>query len=573
MTTLETARQPRDPRTLVLAALIPAILALIAYLPVRSCDFVNFDDGIYLIERERMKEGVTVDNLAWGLTTFEFANWHPMMWWSLLLDSSLYGISATGFHITNLVLHVLNAGLFSYVLMRMTGVIWPAVAAASIFAVHPLHVESVAWISERKDVLSTLFLMLTLLAYVRYVERPTRKRWIAVVAGLALGLMSKAMLVTAPCVLLLLDFWPLGRVTFSARSLLRLVREKWPLFALAAVSSVLTFYAQRSWGTMADLEIHPPLHRIIAAVVAYATYLRQYVWPVNLACYYPLTTTPAGPTTIAISACVLVAISLAVAMLGWRRKFLVTGWLWYLGTLVPVIGLIQVGNQAHADRYTYVPMMGISIAVCWLVFDLTAGKRAARLLASVVLAAAVAVWIPLTWQQISVWRNATDLWQHCLKAAGPSDTAYAGLAEAYRNDEHYDEAAEMFRRAVELNPKLQRNQVQEGWCLLLGGRIAEADDVFSKLLKHDPPTVEEHFQMGMFLIGSEKPGLAVAHFTRVLRHQPENGRAHLHLAVEMMKSEYYKAARRHFELAVKYDPSVLDVPGVRESIEAVKDVR
>ncbi len=573
MTTLESARPPRDPRTLVLAALIPTILALIAYLPVRSCDFVNFDDGIYLIERERMKEGLTVDNVLWGLTTFEFANWHPMMWWSLMLDATLYGISATGFHITNLVLHVLNVGLFAYVLMRMTGVIWPAVAAASIFAVHPLHVESVAWISERKDVLSTLFLMLTFLAYVRYVERPTGRRWMLVAFALALGLMSKSMLVTAPCVLLLLDFWPLGRVTFSAGSLLRLVREKLPLFALSAVASALTFYAQRNWGTMADIEIHPPLHRAYAAVAAYAIYLRQYVWPVDLACFYPLTTAPVKTSTVAISACVLAAISVSVAVLARRRKYLVTGWLWYLGTLVPVIGLIQVGSQAHADRYTYVPMLGISTALCWLVFELTAGRRVVRGVASVALAAAVAVWIPLTWRQISVWRDATTLWQHCLKVAGPSDIAYGGLAEAYRNDEHYDEAAEMFRRAVELNPKGQRNRIQEGWSLLLGGRIAEADDVFSKLLRNDPPTVEEHFQMGMFLIGSDKPGLAVAHFTRVLRHQPENGRAHLHLAVEMMKNEYYKAARRHFDLAVKYDPSVLNVPGVRESIEAVKDFR
>jgi hypothetical protein len=376
--------------------LVLVVLTAAAFGRVLRNDFIDMDDDAYVTENDAVKAGLTTRGLWWDLTTFHAGYWHPLTWLSLQLDAHLFcrdGLSASGFHFTNLLWHTANVLLLFGVLRRMTGALWRSAFVAALFAVHPLHVESVAWVAERKDVLSTFFWILTLGAYTRYAAAPGLGRYLIVMAAFGLGLMAKPMLVTLPATLLLLDVWPLGRLGGEAgqRRWWPLIREKLPLFA------------QRAGGAVAQWQEFSFASRAANAALAYAAYLAKTVWPAGLAVFYPYPD-PLPSARVALSVVALLSLTAFVLGAGRRRPYLVVGWLWYVGTLVPVIGLIKVGAQGMADRYTYVPLIGIFVAVTWGLSDLVRGRGAAERALSGAACLVVVALTVLTAMQAARWR-------------------------------------------------------------------------------------------------------------------------------------------------------------------------
>lgn len=352
-----------------------------AYWGVKDNEFVNYDDDEYVTQNSHVQAGLTSEGIVWAFTTTHAANWHPLTWLSHMFDYQLFGPNPQGHHLTSLLLHILNSILLFLVLRRMTDALWQSAFVAVLFALHPLHVESVAWVAERKDILSTFFWILTMWAYVRYVERPGSTRYLMVALPLALGLMAKPMLVTLPFVLLLLDIWPLGRIDLSEYGdasrdkrdkrprtgivLMRLAKEKIPLFALVAASCLVTFAAQRSGGAVQPMESLPFMDRVVNAIVSYFLYIEKMVWPTDMAFFYPYPVHTLPLWQPLGAGLLLLVITVLVIRTARRKPFLLVGWFWYLGTLIPVIGLVQVGGQAMADRYTYVPYIGLFMVVAW----------------------------------------------------------------------------------------------------------------------------------------------------------------------------------------------------------------
>ncbi len=441
--------------------------------------------------------------------------------------------------------------------------------AAAMFSVHPLHVESVAWISERKDVLSTFFWLLSTAAYFRYVRTASRGQYAAVGLFLTAGLMSKAMLVTLPFTLLLLDFWPLRR---QGRGWWRLVTEKFPLFLIVAAFSVLTYWTQDSGGSVADLESLPLANRVVNATIAYGIYLRQTFWPVGLAAFYPLRPRQAGELQMVISAIGLAILTAVVISQRRRRAYLVTGWFWFLGTLVPVIGLVHVGEQAHADRYMYVPMIGLAIMLAWFL-DEAAGRSGAwdRAIAyGQVLT--VSMWAVLTSWQISYWRNGAELWSRSLLVAGPSAPAYYGLADALRQSGDYEGAVAGFQNAIALSPGMLQARAELGWSLLLKGDIAAADQAFSRLFSLPAMSIDDASAAGTAAAGTGDADLAAAYWARALAMKPDHAETHLALAIEMLLNRHRAPARRHIEKVRELKPSLLEQPQVLAALEAVENL-
>ncbi len=340
-----------------------------AYLQITRNEFILFDDDQYVTENIHVLHGLTFESVRWALTTGHAANWHPVTWLSHMADIEVFGLNPAGHHLTSLLLHIFNSVLVCLVLERLTGVFWPGACVAALFALHPLHVESVAWVAERKDLLSAFFWFLTMGAYGFYVECPTRGRYAAVVAFFVFGLLSKPMVVTLPVVLLLLDYWPLGRLCGEAgrrpSKALALLLEKWPLLLLAVLSGVVTFCAQQSAGAVSSLEKTPLSARIANASVSYIEYIRKTFWPSHLAVLYPYPRMGIPAWQVLAAASAILGVTLYVIAKAERRPYLAVGWLWYLVTLVPVIGLVQVGSQARADRYTYIPLIGVFIMMAW----------------------------------------------------------------------------------------------------------------------------------------------------------------------------------------------------------------
>ena len=449
---------------------------LVAYAPVWHYGFVNYDDPGYISDNPHVAAGLTAQDVWWAFTTGFFANWHPLTWLSHMLDVELFGMNPGPHHFTSVLLHIANTLLLFWLLHRITGALGRSAFVAGLFAVHPLHVESVAWLSERKDVLSTLFGLLTIWAYVEYVRRHGLRRYLVVLLLFALSLMAKPMLVTLPFVLLLLDFWPLGRVSLEAidpgrsgwaalwdrRSIvLRLVLEKLPLLALTIVSSVITFVVQQRGGTMLQLGVLPWNRRVGNALLAYFSYIGKTLWPTRLAALYPFRSSPGWEVAAAILG--LIGVSVTVIWDGRRHPYLPVGWLWYVGTLVPVIGLIQVGQQSMADRYSYIPLIGLFVIVAWGIPDLLARwpyRSTALPMAAVfvILACMIAAR-----GQVLYWRNSIALWERTLEVTDENPVAHNNLAAA----------------------------------LLVQGRTGQAIAHFSEALRIRPDYAEAHRNMGL----------------------------------------------------------------------------
>ena len=381
----------------VAVCVLLASISFVAFWGTLSCGFVNVDDNVYVIENTQVQQGITLGNVKWAFTTTYFGFYYPITWLSHMLDCQLYGLDAGKHHLTSLVIHALNAVLLFLLLLRMTGALWRCALVAGLFALHPLHVESVAWIAERKDVLSTLFWMLTLLAWLGYVKTKSWQRYVLVLMLFALGLMAKSMLVTLPFLLLLLDYWPLRRLNLKQAgwpgALGGLVIEKAPLFLMSVVSCVVTVIAQKGAGAMKPLEDFPISERLANAALTYVSYLAKTAWPASLAVFYPHPHVGLFTWRVCGSVLLLAAMTVLALVLARRVPYIAVGWLWYLGALVPVIGLVQVGVQASADRYTYVPLVGIFIVTAWGLTDLCRGSRAARHALAVLACACLVVFL------------------------------------------------------------------------------------------------------------------------------------------------------------------------------------
>ncbi len=488
-------------------------------------DFVNYDDPRYVYENTRITGGLSISGIAWAFTHIHSMNWHPLTTISHMLDCQLYGLKAGWHHFTNVFLHIIAVILLFIALQQMTGAFWRSAFVAAVFAIHPLRVESVAWIAERKDVLSGVFFMLTLLAYVYYVRLPQVRRYLIVVFVLACGLMSKPMLVTLPFVLLLLDYWPLERIKGHVWN--RLL-EKLPLIALSAVSSIATFLAQK--GAVGWTEELPILERINNAVASYVLYIWQMLWPVNLAVFYPHPENRLPLWEIIASLLLLICLTAIAITLRKRRPYLITGWLWYLGMLVPVIGLVQVGWQGRADRYTYLPQIGLYIAVTWAGADLTALWQHQR---KIVTAAALLTILVLSWRawvQTSYWRDSETLFKHALAVTTNNDVAENNLGIVYLRQGNVDDAISLLQAAVDLRPDNSPAHENLAKALLQKGKIADALIHYQKLLELQPDNIEVHNIVGTVLVQQGRIREGVEEWEKVLAIQPDNGNAMSNLA-------------------------------------------
>jgi tetratricopeptide (TPR) repeat protein len=528
----------------VVLPLLLGLAVLATFWPALGNGFVNYDDDLYVTRNPWVQRGLSWDSVRWAVTTDAAGNWHPVTWLSHQLDWELWGAAPRGHHATSVALHAANTVLVFALLDAMTASPWRSALVAALFGLHPLHVESVAWIAERKDVLSTCLWLLTTLAWVGWTRRGGAWRYLAVVLGLALGLMAKPMLVTLPFTLLLLDYWPLGRLRRGADAVPR-VREKLPLLLLVAASAAVTWRVQHAAGVVSPL---PLATRIGHAAVTYVAYLGQMLWPLHLSAVYPH---PGQAPLGAVVPCVLVlaAITAAAAWLRQGRPFLLVGWLWYLGTLVPVIGLVQVGGTAMADRFTYVPLLGIFLALAWLVPE-GAAPRLVAAAAAVVLALLAAQ----TRAQVAVWRDSATLFAHALAVDERNAIAHVNLGVELGARGDVDAATAHLERALELRPDLVTARIALGNTLMRRGRIADAVVQYRAAVAADPASARALTNLGYAQLRLGRLDEAIESLERALRVDPAFATAHNDLGMVRARRGETAAARAHFERAVAADP-------------------
>ena len=517
-------------RGAVFICLLLVIVTLLAYLQVGRHEFVTFDDGLYITENNRIQNGINMESIAWSFTTTHSSNWHPLTWMSHMLDVSLFDMHPGSHHLVSLFFHVFNSLLLFFVFRQMTGDLWQSAFVAALFAIHPLHVESVAWVSERKDVLSTFFGMLTLLSYGRYAKYGVRRFYAIALLFFIIGLMAKPMLVTLPFVLLLLDYWPLCRLKFNKNlntvasvnkniSFFDLIIEKIPFFIFTAASCVVTFYAQRSGGSVASLEVFPLGLRIANAVVAYTNYISKMLWPINFSAFYPYPYS-LPMWQVAGAVLLLMLISWVCIRTVKLRPYLLVGWLFYLGTLFPVIGLIQVGEQAMADRYTYVPLIGIFIMLAWGMPDLLAKWRHKKKVFVFGSAVLFPVLILTTWLQVRHWSDSVQLYEHMIKVTHNNYMAHYNLGVYLAEHDQIDEAIKHYRKALSIKPGYVNANNNLGNALVSQGKFREAIPHYLNALNRVPNDPEIHNNLGVALIHAGKTEKAIDHFKTALKIKP-----------------------------------------------------
>jgi Tfp pilus assembly protein PilF len=543
--------------------LLLVTVSLGVYLQVSGCDFVNYDDELYVIKNPYIKGGLTLESTIWALTTGYAANWHPLTWLSHMLDFQLYSLNPMGHHWTNLQIHIVNTVLLFFFLKWVTGAIWRSAFVAALFAVHPLHVESVAWVAERKDVLCTFFWILSMWAYVGYVRQPKKTRYLVLVMLFTLGLMSKPMIVTLPFVFLLFDFWPLSRFqdmvskqqVSAFKVFVRLVWEKFPLFVLAAISCIITFFVQQHGGAVASIESFPLKARVANAIVSYTSYIVKMIWPLNLAILYPLREW--HPGQVLISGLLLLLLS-ALAVRTWRRcPYLSVGWFWYLGTLVPVIGLVQVGAQSMADRYTYIPSIGLFMIVSWGIRDISAKWRWQRPIVIILSGVVLVSLMICAWFQVGYWKNGITLFKHTVKVTHNNSMAYCGLGRALDRHEKYDEAVKNYAKALELNPNDAEAHYEFGVTLEKQGNSIGAVRHYLEALRIRPNYAKVHNNIGVILSGQGKIKDAIYHYKKALQIDPNYPVAYYNLGVIFSNHGKIKDAILQFGKALQLSPNMI----------------
>jgi tetratricopeptide (TPR) repeat protein len=573
--------------------LLLALVTLLVYLPAAYHGFSIFDDDDYVTENHVVQNGLTWAGVKWAFTTWHASNWHPLTWLSHMLDCGLFGLNASAHHSVNLLLHAANAVLLFGLLLRLTNGLRPSAFVAALFAWCPLHVESVAWISERKDVLSTFFALLALLAYTRYAQRVTSDKWpvartetaapgparsrvtclsaeasaktghVSLFYGLALfcfalGLMAKPMLVTLPFVMLLLDYWPLQRFP----PLWRLVFEKWPFFVLVAVSCVITFLAQHHGGMVVPLEEIPLHYRLDNVPLAYTRYLLKMLWPVHLAIFYPLPKT-ISPLAVFFAVAVLLSITAAVWFKRKRGPYGLVGWLWFLGTLVPVIGLVQVGHAAMADRYTYFPSIGVFIALTFAVRD---WANRLQFSPTVITAAAVLILggcVVLTENQLRCWRDDEALFAHAISVTKDNEPAHLCLGQVYEMEGRKADALSEYRIGLKLNPYRVKTYSNVAHLLAGSGHTNEALAELREALRLYPEDALTHDSLANLLADSGHTNEALAEFREAVRINPSDAALHDNLGAMLVELGRFDEAMEYYAAAARLDPADWRAPYLR----------
>ncbi len=522
-------------------SLLIAVATIAVYAPVYRHDFIDFDDAQYVFENWHVTNGLTLEGAAWAFTATHEANWHPLTWLSHMLDCQVFGVTPGPQHLVNLLIHVANALLLFVFLQGVTGAHWKSAFVAALFALHPLHVESVAWIAERKDVLSTLFFFLALLAYARYSRQPLLGRYLLTLLFFALGLLAKPMLVSLPFVLLLLDYWPLNRISVQAtergldprrsgqpipgrlfRSVLPLIREKVPFFVLSAISSTVTYLVQGSGGAVKATDVFPFDTRVANAIHSYFAYLVKAVWPTGLSVFYPYSPTGYPGWSIALAGAFLLCVTVLAIRWSGRLPYFMVGWLWYLVTLVPVIGLIQVGWQAMADRYTYIPLIGISVLVAWSLSDLASKRASLRRLLPVAGVTSTLVLSVAAWLQVRHWKDTMSLFSHALEVNRENFRAHETLATALAKRGQYHQAMTHYSAAMQLRPENTDIINNLGSTYYRLGKVDEALGQFKSALaiKPDDPLALRNMGLVFHDLGRFKEAFELLH--RAQPHRPDD---------------------------------------------------
>ncbi len=559
------------------------ISILAVYWQTGNYDFVDFDDDVYVFRNPYVRAGLTLESIRWAFTATHAANWHPVTWLSHILDVELYGLNPGQHHLSNVIFHIANTLLLFFVFRQMSGKIWQSAFVAALFALHPLHVESVAWVSERKDVLSTFFWLLTMRSYLRFVREPKFMTYLPVLLFFILGLMSKPMLITLPFVLLLLDCWPLERLSAGRAIIL----EKIPLIAISGISLAVTFLAQKDWGAVGNSELYPFSLRISNALISYIRYIGKLFRPSDMAFFYPYSLSL--PWWEAAGAGILLVFLSVVILRNLKhRPYLIVGWLWYLGTLVPVIGLVQLGGQSMADRYTYIPFIGLSVMAAWGIPELTAKQRHEKILLASASAAVFTILMLISSLQVRYWRNSITLFEHALAVTdnnyvahnnlgvvlhrqGKTDEAIAHYSEVLRikprdADAHNnigvlladqgktDEAVEHYTEALRLDPGLASAYNNMGIIMEKKGDSDAAVRYYSKALQVNPDYPEALNNMGLIFYRKGEINTAIAHFRHLLRIKPDSAEAHNTLGAALVRNRRPDEAIAHFRKALELKP-------------------
>jgi tetratricopeptide (TPR) repeat protein len=560
----------------ILVCLFIVMAVLAVYGQVRNHEFIGLDDDRYVFENATVKNGLTLDGVIWAFKSIHVSNWHPLTWLSHMLDVQLYGMNPASHHLTNVLFHILNTLLLFFILRRMTGELWRSSFVAVLFALHPLHVESVAWVAERKDVLSTFFWMLTLWGYARYVEQPGVYRYLLVLTFFILGLLAKPMVITLPFVLLLLDFWPLDRLQSVPKSgidryvkqkpsAVLLILEKTPLFLLAAVSSIVTLQAQQSGGAVGSLVSYPLSVRISNALVSYTGYIGKMIWPEKLAVFYPH---PGIWSWWQLTGAGLLIVSIFFLGVWWSRKYpwFLVGWLWYMGTLVPVSGLIQVGTQAMADRYTYIPLIGLFLIVAWggpEIWDQWRFSKRSLTTLSVAILLCLSI---ITSLQVRYWKNSVTLFEHALDVTTNNYIMHNNLGFELARQGQANKALWHYKEALRINPVFELANLNLGVLLLSQGKINECIQVYREALKLEPGFARVHVNLGNMLLRQGMIDNAVVHFQEALRIKHDYAEAHNSLGAAMLfKGNNHEASNR-FREALRIKP---DLSAARNNLNKI----
>jgi tetratricopeptide (TPR) repeat protein len=554
-------KQNALPLDAALACLL-AIATLTVFGQLVTHDFINFDDPIYITTNQEVLRGLSASSVAWAFKGPHGGNWHPVTTLSHMLDVQLFGMKPSGHHAVSLAFHIANCLLLYFWLRRYAGGPWPSFIVAALFALHPQHVESVAWVSSRKDVLSTFFWLLTMFAYARYVANPSTRRYVFVCIWLALGLMSKPMLVTVPITLLLLDFWPLKRISFGSdtshgkqfATFRMLLIEKIPLFALCVLQGLATLWAQSAAGAMVSSEKAPLAIRLANAVYAYWMYVVKMLWPTDLLPFYPYRGFAAASAVGILALLGLVGLSVVALRARNKYPYITFGWLWFVITLLPVIGIIQVGSQGMADRYTYVPFIGLFIAMVWLLNDIALSKAFMRKVQTPIAAIVLAACAVLAFRQAGLWKNSLTLWQYAYTIEPTSGRVLMSLGGALKDDKKFDDAIAVLTKAAELEPMLPGVHNRLGLTLLQKGDPAGAAIQFEKELALARDDVMTLTNLGNAYFEMRKPDQAALYYGNAVAVDPLFEDAHNGLGMVAMVQRKPEAAIKHFERCIRLAP-------------------
>ena len=554
--------------------LVLAILA--AYEPVRHNGFVDYDDDQYVTENPHVNEGLSGESVLWAFTSFHFGMWHPLTSLSHIVNYELFGPNASGHHLTDLLLHIASTLLLFCILKKMTGAVWPSAFVAAVFALHPLNVESVVWVSERKNTLSTFFWMLTIASYIWYAQRPAITRYVVVVFVFCLGVMSKPVVVTLPFVLLLLDYWPLRRLqlpganappqsdspqtNFQSASLLRLVAEKIPLLILVLVLCVITLLAQQTVNAMITLEESPFGVRIANALVSYTNYIAKMLYPVRLTvAYLPQ---KLSLWQMIVSFIVLAVISTRVIYEARRRRWLLVGWLWYLGTLAPMIGIVQAGPHAMADRATYIPLIGIYIITAWGAAEFSTRWRHRKIGLSITAGVILMVLLTCSRKQVRHWQNSFALYGHGIAVTENNYLMHNNYGSLLLNEHELDKAIAHFNEAVRIKPDFADGHYNLGLAFSGKGNIELTIANYTKALTYNPDMLNANCNLGNIYLNLNKTDEAIACYSRALKIEPDFPGLNFNMGLALASQGKYGKAIEYFNEVLRVD-HLNQITGIR----------